>query len=53
MICKRGTEPPPSAEYYRDQLMCRGSHIYAIPSLILIPILCQAIQILIYYPGLL
>ncbi|KAG7161238.1 Leishmanolysin-like peptidase-like, partial [Homarus americanus] len=53
MVCKRGTEPPSSAEYYRDQLVCRGCHLSALQSLLLSVVVCQAIQTLMYYPGLL
>lgn len=49
MVCKRGTEPPKSADYYRDQLLCKGTSLQVIQSLIVLPILCHLFQTYIYY----
>ncbi|XP_063608213.1 leishmanolysin-like peptidase [Penaeus indicus] len=49
MVCKRGTEPPKSADYYRDQLLCKGTNLQVLQSLIVLPIVCHMLQMYIYY----
>ncbi|XP_064083354.1 leishmanolysin-like peptidase [Macrobrachium nipponense] len=51
MICKKGTEPPVSAEYYRDQLVCQGCNLQVLQSVVVLSLLWQLLQTFQFYPG--
>ncbi|CAL4093643.1 unnamed protein product, partial [Meganyctiphanes norvegica] len=44
MVCRRGTEPPKSAEYYRDQLVCSSAMHKFLPQILLIPLFLHAVR---------